>query len=111
MRLKYMLKRFGSIIYCMCLMLALVGCSEKYSEDDIIGKTSDEIVSTYGEFDNVIGIDVSEENGVYRNCKCGYTIEESKQGFLGSSDEVLFYIYFDENGIATDCEKSFRPGG
>ncbi len=60
-----MLKRFGSIIYCLCLMLALVGCSEKYSEEDIIGKTSDEIVSTYGEFDNVIGIDVSEENDYF----------------------------------------------
>lgn len=33
-----MLKRFGSIIYCMCLMLALVGCSEKYSEDEIRDK-------------------------------------------------------------------------
>lgn len=50
-----MLKRFGTIIGCLCLMLILVGCSEKYSEEDIIGKTS---------------------------------------------DEILFYIYFDENGIA-----------
>lgn len=42
-------------------MLTLVGCSEKYSEEDIIGKTSDEIVSTYGEFDNVIGMIESHE--------------------------------------------------
>lgn len=106
-----MLKRLGTIICCLCLMLALVGCSEKYSEEDIIGKTSDEIIRTYGEFDGIIGIDVPDVNGVYRNCECGYTIEESKQGFFGSSDEILFYIYFDENGIAYDCEKSPRPGG
>lgn len=92
-------------------MVALVGCSVKYNEEDIIGKTSNEIIDVYGEFDNVIGIDVPDEDGVYRNCRCVYTIEESKQGFPGSSDEILFYIRFDENGIATDCEKGPRPGG
>ena len=98
------------LLYTECKNIQIRVVADK-EEKGYIEKTSDEIVSTYGEFDNVIGIDVSEENGVYRNCKCGYTIEESKQGFLGSSDEVLFYIYFDENGIATDCEKSSRPGG
>lgn len=106
-----MLKRITSIIGCLCLMVALVGCSEKYDKEDIIGKTSNEIIDTYGEFNSIIGIDAPDENGIYRNCKCGYTIEKAKQGFLGSSDEILFYIYFDENGIATDCEKGPRPGG
>ena len=106
-----MFKKISVIICCLCLMITLVGCSEKYNEKDIIGKSSNEIISAYGEFDNVIGIDVPDENRVYRNCKCGYTVEKSKQGFLSSSDEILFYIHFDENGIATDCEKGPRIGG
>ena len=106
-----MYKRISGVICCLCLMLTLIGCSEKYNEENIIGKTSDEIISAYGEFDNVIGINVPDENGMYRNCKCGYTVESSKQGVLGSSDEILLYIHFDENGIATDCEKGPRPGG
>lgn len=108
---KDMFKKISVIICCLCLMITLVGCSEKYNEKDIIGKSSNEIISAYGEFDNVIGIDVPDENRVYRNCKCGYTVEKSKQGFLSSSDEILFYIHFDENGIATDCEKGPRIGG
>ena len=47
---------------------------EKYNKEEIIGKTSNEIIDAYGEFDNTIGIDIPDENGVYRNCKCGYTI-------------------------------------
>lgn len=105
---------FERIIVCLCyisLMISLTGCSEKYNEEYIIGKSSDEIVSTYGEFDNIIGIDVPDENGVYRNCKCGYTVEEAKKGFFGASDEILFYIHFDEKGLATECENAPRPGG
>ena len=58
-----------------------------------------------------MGIDVPDEDGIYRNCSCGYTIKEPRVGFLGTSDEILFYIKFDEDGIATECREDVRPGG
>ena len=69
------------------------------------------MLHTYGEFDNVLVIDVPDEDGIYRNCSCGYTIEESHTGFFGTSEEVLFYIRFDEDVIATECREDVRPGG
>jgi hypothetical protein len=93
------------------IMLVLTGCSSKYNEDEIIGKRSDEIVNTYGKFDIVLGIDVPDEKGIYRNCSCGYTIKEPHKGFFGTSEEVLFYIKFDETGVATGCREDVRPGG
>lgn len=99
------------LIFIAVIMLALTGCSDKYNEDDFIGKRSDEIVANYGEFDNVLGIDVPDEDGIYRNCRCGYIIEEPHTGFLRASEEVLFFIQFDEDGIATECSEGYRPGG
>lgn len=98
-------------VSCILLMMCMTGCGEKYNEKDIIGKNSDEIVSTYGIFDNVLGIDVPDEDGVYRNCSCGYILEKPSKGFFGSSEEILLYIKFDENGKAVECDKRARPGG
>ena len=38
-------------------------------------------------------------------------LEEPQKGFLGISPEVLFFITFDEDGIAIACEEGYRPGG
>lgn len=51
------------------------------------------------------------ENGIYKNCRCGYTIKEAEPGFLGRSDEVLLFISFDESGVAQNCSEGYRPGG
>lgn len=66
-----MLKRITSIIGCLCLMVALVGCSEKYNEEDILGHTSNEIVDIYGEFNSIIGIEVPDENEIATDCEKG----------------------------------------
>lgn len=100
------------IIICLSLFFFVscsAGSSAKYNEKDFIGKSSIEIVDEYGEFD-CITMPVCED-GLYKNCRCGYTIKEAKQGFLGISEEVLFFISFDENGNATECEDGYRPGG
>ena len=99
------------LIFIAVIMLVLTGCSDKYNEDDFIGKRSDEIVATYGAFDCVLGIDVPDEDGIYRDCSCGYIIEEPSTGFLGSSEEVLLYIEFDEDGFAIECREGYRAGG
>ena len=51
------------------------------------------------------------EDGLFRQCRCGYTIEEPRVGYLGTSPEVLYFITFDKNGVAIECEKGYRPGG
>lgn len=81
----------------------------KYSENDFIGKTSAEIVNEFGLFD-CVGMPASED-GLYRNCRCGYTIKDPQKRFFGSSPEILFFIIFDENGIAIASEEGYRPGG
>lgn len=91
------------------LVLFLVGCSSKYDPEDFIGKTSEEIISQYGSFDCLSM--PADEDGLYRNCSCGYTIQEADKGLFGKSEEELFFITFDENGIATMCDEGFRPGG
>lgn len=53
----------------------------------------------------------ADEDGLYRNCQCGYTIKESKKGFLETTSEILLFITFDENGAAITCEEGYRPGG
>ena len=51
------------------------------------------------------------EDGLYRGSRCGYTIKEPVTGWLGTSPEVLFFIIFDQDGIAVSCEEGTRPGG
>ena len=89
----------GILIILICLILFFIGCSavssDKYDKDDFIGKSSIEIVKKYGEFDCVT-MPVCED-GLYKNCRCGYTIKEAKQGFLGASEEVLFFVSFEED--------------
>lgn len=101
------MKRY--ILLFICIFLIGTGCSSKYNKDDFIGKSSLKIVEEYGEFDCTT-MPISED-GLYRNCRCGYTIEEPRKGFLGTSSEVLFFISFDENGIAIKCEEGYRPQG
>ena len=103
-----MKQRLAAILACAVFLLPLTGCA-KYRASDFIGKTSREIISEFGEFDCTLV--PAGEDGVYRNCQCGYTVREPKKGFLGTSPEILFFILFDENGVAVSCEEGYRPGG
>lgn len=89
----------ATILACICLILSLVGCASKYNAEDFIGKTSAEIINKYGPFD-CTGMPESEYD-LYRNCRCGYMIRKTEKSFFGTSEEMLFFIRFDENGIAT----------
>ena len=91
------------------LIVALAGCGGKYKEKDLIGKTSAEIEAEYGKFDCILM--PPDEDGLYRNCRCGYTIKEPRVGFLGTDPEMLFFIHFDKNGVAYECSEGYRPGG
>ena len=104
-----MKKRIAAVLACALLLLFLAGCNAEYQEEQFIGKTSTEIEKEYGRFDCVL-MPVSAD-GLYRNCKCGYTIAEPQVGFWGTAPEVLLFILFDESGTAISCEKGHRPGG
>ena len=45
-----------------------------------------------------------------RDCPSYVTYYRGKTN-AGKSEEELFFITFDENGIATMCDEGFRPGG
>ena len=91
------------------LIVMLSGCGKKFNSDDYIGKTSAEIIDEYGEFDYAIG--EADDDGLYRNTKCGYISKEKNVGFLGTSEEEFFFIHFDERGVAYVCDYGIRPGG
>lgn len=102
------MKQWIAFFLLLCLLLA--GCAEeKYSEADFLGKSSAQITAEYGDFDCVGNH--SAADGLYRNTNCDYTIREPRVGFLGTDPEVLFFIFFDENGIADRCYEGYRPGG
>ena len=89
------------------LLLFYTGFSSKYNGEDFIRKTSTEIVAQYGAFDfTTIAV---REDGLYKDCKCGYVIQESSAGLWGNSREMMFFIVFDENGIAVSCFESETP--
>ena len=102
-----MKKIIVSVLILVVFISLFSGCGDKYKEEAFLGKTSAEIISEYGEFDFM----ASRADDLYRNCRCGYTVKEPKVGFLGTSDEILFFIIFDENGVAKKCEEGYRPGG
>ncbi len=103
------MKKTILLLLCFSILCVLFGCSDRYQEKDIIGKTSDQIIEIYGKFDCLTM--PASEDGLYRNCKCGYLVKASQKGSFGSSEDLLFFIHFDENGIAVKCEVGYRPGG
>lgn len=95
-----MRKIYKLFVALLVIMLCLSSCS-KYTEDDIIGLTSSEIIEKYGDFDRKRG--TPDEDGLYRDCACGYLISEKKTDFFGTTPPEYFMIYFDENGVAHWC--------
>ena len=96
------------ILLGLICVLNFIGCGHKYKSDDFIGKTSVEIISAFGAFDCTTMS--ADTDGLYKNCRCGYTIRKTQKGFFGTSAEVLIFIVFDENGKAVGCEENYRPG-
>lgn len=98
-----MKKKFALLLAVIVLItFCFSGCGKvKYDEDKIIGLTSIEIVEKYGDFDRKQGS--PGEDGLYRDCSCGYLISEKRVGFLGTTPPEYFMIDFDEDGAAYQC--------
>ena len=104
-----MKKQITALLICAFFLLSLAGCKAKYDEGAFLGKTSAQIEAEFGAFD-CCGMPAGA-NGLYQSTFCGYTVREPDAGFLGTAPEILFFITFDENGIARNCYASYRPGG
>lgn len=95
-----------AICFFMCAV-CLSGCLERsgrikdYSEEDMIGLTSAEIIEKFGEFDRKNG--KPDPDGLYRHCGCGYLVAPAKVGFLGTTPPEYFMIVFDDDGVAIRC--------
>ena len=97
-----MRKKYVLFTVIVLITLCFSGCDkEQYTEDEIIGLTSFEIVEKYGDFDRKQGF--PDEDGLYRDCACGYLISEKEVGFFGTTPPEYFMIYFDEDGVAHWC--------
>ena len=82
----------------------------KYDVDWMMGKTSQEIIDRYGYFN--MCSNYPDEDGLFKNVVCGYTIRERTPGFMDAIPERLLYIHFDSTGIADAYEWNMpRKGG
>lgn len=99
-----------SLLIIVLLLLSSPGCTNNrryYNENDFIGLNSKEIIEKYGDFD--VTLDHPNADGLYYHCRCGYITVESKTGYLGTTPPEYFMIYFDESGIAYEC--NYENGG
>ena len=101
------MKRMKSIKSIMVLVLIISLClsacgRHRFSEEDVMGLTSREIIEKFGDFDRKIH-GIPDADGLYRNCACGYLIREAKVGLLGTTPPEYFMMYFNEDGIVDYC--------
>ena len=86
----------------------MISCSlfKTYDNKWIIGKSVDEIIERYGEFD----LGKPNEDGLYS--KGAYLTKEKYVGYLGAEPAEYYMIYFNSEGYAYNVvEKYVIPGG
>ncbi len=97
-----MKKKYVLFAVIVLIVICFSSCKKnQYDEDEIVGLTSIEIVEKYGDFDRTQGS--PDEDGVYRDCACGYLTSEKRVSFFGTTPPEYFMIYFDEDGFAHWC--------
>ncbi len=101
---KATVRRIAILLVLVSLSLLVIsGCqSRPYSEKDVIGLSSKEIIAKFGDFDRTQG--TPDSQGLYRSYNCGYLVANADYSFLGRRFPEYFMIHFDENGIADSCK-------
>lgn len=97
------MKKTISLLLFLTFLFLLVACSNgnEYDLIWIVGKTEDEIIERYGEFDSVSNDEFYELYGYRYGCYKGkIPISGGKKRYTDS-----LIIRFDENGIAYRAEK------
>ena len=107
-------KKHKNIAVTICVLSAVIaiivlcssGCS-KYNERKIIGMSSLEAEEKYGEFYKAMKDPNTYagrgQDGLYRNCDCGYLMPKKPVIFDELGYVEYFMIHFNENGIADKC--------
>lgn len=98
---RLVMRKYIISVIVLVFVLCFAGCGKRYTESDVIGLNSSEIVEKYGNFDRKQG--TPDADGLYRDCACGYLTTEKKTGFLGTTPPEYFMIYFNSEGIAHWC--------
>ena len=102
------MKNRKKVIHIVIVLLLLSSCVVfflsherclKYNDWWIIGRSYDEIVERYGEFDYDYGVNT------------GYYLGKDKMPIMNSHQDMYYWIRFDENDIATKVFVSGAPGG
>ena len=83
----------------LCLLLSLfVSCTPSYDEQWIVGKTDNEIIDRYGQFDT--RYNNYDPEGIYKGWIGVYIIKEERVGYLQTYPKETLKIIFDTNNIA-----------
>ena len=99
---------YGGIALAVIILIACLS-SSKYNEDWIIGKTYDQVVARYGEFDNYSTI--TDLDGSFMYFLGSYVVKPKRVGYLGTWQGTYFHVYFDKNGVAYECEEALGGKG
>lgn len=100
-------KTWNVIIITLSLILIVIGIylysntkNNKYNEKFIIGKSVEEIVKKYGNYERIAYSDVEQKYVSFIR----YIVKPKETGYLGTTEAWYCWIYFDENGSAKSFE-------
>ena len=95
------------IVFVLAINICLIGTviikalPKSYNKDWILGKTADEIMERYGDFDRTTTL----EHGIYKGA---YLTKAEGRLPLGDVDPAEYYvIYFNSDGYACAVEKNY----
>ena len=97
------------LIFIISLVIAGILVNRNpYNEKWIIGKTYEQVVEKYGEFDEYI---TGKNYNGEPCCTIGsYILKPRKVGYLGTTSASYFSIQFDLDGIAYKCYERLERG-
>ena len=108
--MKKSLALIGSVLLLVLIVVVFFVKNEKYNDEWILGKTKEQIVEKYGDFEWYVPKKDANEQVMYYVGM--YTIKPKRVGFLGTTQATYFCIKFDLDGIAFECyEKNAGEGG
>lgn len=105
-------KNFG--FYCFYSFGFVNSCFlakyDKYNDEWILGKTKEQIVEKYGDFEWYVPKKDANEQVIYYVGM--YTVKPKRVGSLGTKQANFFCIKFNMDNIAVECyEKQAGQGG
>ena len=109
--LKIALIALLALVIVIVIIIGATLISQQYQfmrfKNEVLGKTSAEVVELYGAFDNT-GMPAGQD-GLYRNTCCTYIVVEKRVGFLGTTPPKVYSVSFNHNGIAVDVAYETDP--